>query len=404
MRILLLTQWFSPEPDLKGLAFARCLRDRGHDVEVLTGFPNYPGGRLYSGYRVRPFQREVMDGIRVNRVPLYPSHDRSGIRRIVNYLSFGATAASLGPWVVRRPDVVYVYNLVTLGWAARMLRWFRGAKTVLDVQDLWPESVMSSGMMRNRVLQKVLNRWCRREYLSPNRLVVLSPGFKAHLAQLGVPESKIEVIYNWCDETSIKLTQASDATRAELKFPGRFNIVFAGTMGVMQGLDVVLECAWRLAAEAPDVLFTLIGGGVESQRLRAASAGLPNVQVLPPRPQSEIGEVLAAADVLLVHLKDDPLFRITIPSKIQAYLYVGKPILCGLHGDAADLVRRAKAGACFEPGNAGSLADAVLKLRRLPAQDLAAIGDAGQQFYRDHLALERGVASFEKLFHDVCER
>jgi glycosyltransferase involved in cell wall biosynthesis len=345
-----------------------------------------------------------MDGIRVNRVPLYPSHNRSGVRRIANYLSFGASATCLGPWVVQRPDVVYVYNLVTLGWAARMLRWFRGAKIVLDVQDLWPESVLSSGMMRNRVFQKVLNWWCRREYLSPDRLVVLSPGFKAHLCELGVPESRIDVICNWCDETSIKLVQSSDATRSELKFPGRFNVVFAGTMGVMQALDVVLECAQQLASKAPDVLFTLIGGGIDSQRLREASAALPNVQVLPPRPQSEIGEVLAAADVLLVHLKDDPLFRITIPSKIQAYLYVGKPILCGLRGDAADLVRRAKAGVCFEPSNADSLTEAVMQLRRLPAQDLTAMGDAGQQFYREHLALERGVASFEKLFHDVCGR
>ncbi len=119
MRILLLTQWFDPEPmSFKGLAFARELVKRGHEVEVLTGFPNYPGGKVYPGYRVRPWRREVMDGIRINRVARYPSHDGSGARRALNYASFATTAASLGPLLVRKPDVVYVHHLVTLAPAA----------------------------------------------------------------------------------------------------------------------------------------------------------------------------------------------------------------------------------------------------------------------------------------------
>jgi hypothetical protein len=142
MKILLLTQWFQPEPFFKGLSFAKALKSRGHDVEVLTGFPNYPGGKLYPGYRVRLWQRESVDGIRVNRVALYPSHDRSGLKRMLNYLSFGLSAALIGPLLVQKPDVIYVYNLVTLGPAAYLLRFFYGCPVVYDVQDIWPDSVV----------------------------------------------------------------------------------------------------------------------------------------------------------------------------------------------------------------------------------------------------------------------
>ena len=240
MRVLLLTQWFAPEPEIKGLTFAKALSERGHEVEVLTGFPNYPEGRLYPGYRVRPWQREVMDGIRVNRVALYPSHDRSGLRRICNYLSFGASATVLGPWLVRKPDIVYVYNLVTLGFAARLLRIFRGAKIVLDVQDLWPESVASSGMMRRRAASKsppvdgvglnthtlITSLFCRL-------------GFKENLVARGICETKIDVIYNWCDEKGMVVPDPDARVAQKLGFAGRFNVVFAGSMGVMQALDVV---------------------------------------------------------------------------------------------------------------------------------------------------------------------
>ena len=147
MRILFLTQWFQPEPSIKGLPFAKALRDRGHEVEVLTGFPNYPGGKVYPGYRVRLWQSEIMEGIRVHRVALYPSHDKSALRRMGNYLSFALTSATIGPFLVRRPDVVYVYNLVTLGLTSRLLQLIYGCPVVYDIQDLWPDSVSGSGML-----------------------------------------------------------------------------------------------------------------------------------------------------------------------------------------------------------------------------------------------------------------
>ena len=130
MRILFLTQWFQPEPMLKGLPFARELIRRGHDVEVLTGFPNYPGGKIYEGYRLKLWQREQREGVKITRVALYPSHSTSSAGRIVNYLSFALMTLLMGVWIVRKPDVIYVYNLVTLSRAAAILRWIHGCKIV----------------------------------------------------------------------------------------------------------------------------------------------------------------------------------------------------------------------------------------------------------------------------------
>lgn len=393
----MLSQWFQPEPFFKGLPLAKAFRARGHEVEVLTGFPNYPGGKVYRGYRIAPCCRETIDGVRVNRVALYPSHDRSGTRRIVNYLSFAASAAFLGPLIVRRPHVVYVFNLLTLGIAARVLRQLRGAGIVLDVQDLWPDSVEASGMLRNRMLISVLRSWCLAEYRRPDRIVVLSPGFKHELAARGVSPTKIDVIYNWCDESAIVVPAHNNPQIPADARPDGFTVVFAGTMGVMQGLDVLIDAAMRIREIAPDVSFLMVGGGVEVPRLMNRASGLPNVRFLPAMPMSQIGSVFAVADAMLVHLKDDPLFRITIPSKIQAYMYAGKPILCGLRGEGAELVSRAEAGISFSPGDPDSLVSAVLRLRRLPTEERRRMGERGRAYYQKHLAFDIGVRRLEQV-------
>jgi glycosyltransferase involved in cell wall biosynthesis len=401
VRILLLTQWFDPEPTFKGLTFARALAARGHSVEVLTGFPNYPGGRVYDGYRMRWRQLEILDGIRVVRVPLYPSHDGSVLRRALNYSSFAVSAAVLGTWSVSRPDVAYVYHPPgTIGLPALALRALRGIPFVYDIQDLWPDSVAASGMMSSLRMNRLLDAWCHLVYRGSNQLVVLSPGFKRTLVARGVPEHKVHVIYNWCDESSLVSSIADPTMARELGLAGRFNVVFAGTMGKVQGLDAVLRAAQRLLHQEPKVQFVFVGGGVEVEHLRQTSTtlGLDNVKFLPRRPVIEIGGVLALADVLLVHLKDDPLFRITIPSKTQAYMAVGRPILMAMRGDAADLVREAGCGLCCEPEDPESIATTV---RRLVAMDhcaLAAMGENGRKFYAKRLSLHVGVGHFDGVF------
>lgn len=401
MRILILTQWFDPEPfTFKGLAFARELVKRGHEVEVLTGFPNYPNGELYPGYKVRPWQRETMEGIRVNRVALYPSHDGSGLRRSLNYLSFAATAATLGPLVTRKPDVVYVHNLVTLGFACAILQALKGCPYVLDVQDLWPDSVAESGMLRASLPLKLLNRFSNAVYNRAAHVTTLSPGIRTELIRRGLPGDKVSVVYNWCDEASMRPAPRDATLAAELGLEGRFIVLFAGTMGTVQGLQTVLDAAALIGRSLPNVSFVLIGGGVRRDALEqeARERGLGNVLFLPRRPARDMPAILGLADVLLVHLKDTPLFRITIPSKTQAYLAAGKPIVMAVAGDAADLVTRAGAGLACAAGDASAMADAVAQLYRMPHTERQRMGERGAAFYAAELCMARGVEKFEEVF------
>ncbi|MGH9645557.1 MAG: glycosyltransferase family 4 protein, partial [Bryobacteraceae bacterium] len=173
MKILLLSQFFTPEPFFKALPFAKGLARRGHRVEVLTGFPNYPGGRVYPGYHIRPWQREQMDGIPVTRVALYPSHDQSALRRAVNYASFAMSASLLGPFFAGRPDVVYVYHPpATAGLPACVLKLFKGVPFVYDIQDLWPDTIGTSGMMSSPAVFGAVARWCSFVYRHASHLTV----------------------------------------------------------------------------------------------------------------------------------------------------------------------------------------------------------------------------------------
>jgi colanic acid biosynthesis glycosyl transferase WcaI len=397
VRIMLLTQWFDPEPTLKGMLFARELVSRGHDVTVVTGFPNYPGGKIYPGYSIRPFTREDISGVHVVRVALYPSHDGSAVKRVLNYLSF-ALSASVAVLVVRRPDVAYVYHPpATVGVPGILLKTFRRVPFVYDIQDLWPDTLASTGMIRDgsRAL-RVVDLVLRRIYSNADRIVVLSSGFKTALVKRGVPEEKVEVIPNWADEAQMSVADPSPSRRRELGFDDRCTITFAGNMGAAQDLDTVLNAAELLRGEGR-VRFLLIGAGIDRERLEMETERreLANVWFLPRLPFSEIGEILKASTALLVHLRDDPLFEITIPSKTQAYLMTGRPILMGVRGDAAAMVSEADAGFVFEPGDASSLATAVRRLLSMAPQDLTDMGQRGMDYYYERLALNVGVTRFE---------
>lgn len=406
-RILIVTQWFDPEPTLKGLAFARELQHQGFDVDVVTGFPNYPGGKVYPGYSIKLFQKEEVDGLRIARVPLYPSHGRSGVKRALNYLTFAFSAAVYALFFVRRPSLIYVYHPpLTAAAAANLVGLLRRTPVVCDIQDLWPDTLQATGMLRSERLLAVVSRVCDWVYRRSERLVVLSPGFGKVLVSRGVPPEKISVIMNWCDEASL----ASRRTAPPAAFPvGKFTVLFAGNMGPAQGLVSVLDAAAIVGTEQPAVQFVFLGSGLELSALKATAAKrrLSNVSFLPAVPMAEVASYLQAADVLLVHLRRDPLFEITIPSKTQAYMCAGRPILMAVSGDAAALVKESGCGVTATWDDAKSIACAVLRFWQMPAAEREQIGAAGAAFYRERLSQAAGSARFAALFAEVsaqCDR
>jgi glycosyltransferase involved in cell wall biosynthesis len=404
-RLILLTQWFDPEPTFKGLVFARELYQRGFDVEVVTGFPNYPGGKIYNGYKIRPIQREVVDSIEVTRLPLFPSHDRNAIGRATNYVSFFLSATFYLTFLAKPADILYAYHPpLTAGLAAAVAKIFRRTPTIVDIQDMWPDTLRATGMIGDGLVLRLIGVACGWLYRRVNHIVVLSPGFKRLLEDRGVPENKVSVIYNWADEASILSKKLADP------FPKKrgntFRLLFAGNMGRAQALSNLLAAAEIVGSKNKHIEFYLLGGGLEVDALKnqAADKNLGNVRFLPPVPMSEVGSYLAYADCMLVHLRNDPLFDITIPSKTQAYMAAGKPIIMSASGDAADLVERAGCGLVVAPENPQALAEAVMEMACLPIEAITTMGRNARAFYQRTLSVDNGVSLFESRFRSVGAR
>ena len=405
MKILFIAHYFQPEPNFfVGLPFAKELRDRGHQVQVLTGLPNYPGGKIYDGYKVKLIQREVMDGIEVIRMPLYPSHDRSSLKRILSYMSLSLAQALIGTFAVDKADVAFVsQGPATIGLPAKVIKLFRRIPFVYNIQDLWPDTLSSTGMFDSDLGMKLLHCWCKSVYKSAAKIAVITPGMKRILIERGVPADKIEVIYNWCDDSQIVSGEPSIQLAQDLGMKDKFNILFAGNIGKAQAMDAVLDAAKLIKDDCPNVQFVLMGGGVEAEPLKqkAEQMQIDNVKFLARRPVNEVGPILRLADVLMVHLRNEPLFEITIPSKTQAYMAAARPVLIGVKGDASDLILKANAGLACQPENAKSIADTVRQFAKMPKSQLNKMGENGKNYYYQNLSFGIGVDKYEKIFNSI---
>lgn len=402
MKILLLTQWFDPEPTFKGLAFARELKRQNVEVDVITGFPNYPGGKVYSGYKISLFRREEIEGVTVNRVPLYPNHGPSALKRIFNYVSFFLTSMIYGLFRRQKFDVIYVYHPpLTTVLSAAIISFFRRTPFVVDIQDLWPDTLASTGMLTNKRILKIVNSVCNFVYRRAAKIVVLSPGFKDKLVSRGVPGKKIEVIYNWSDEENLRNHVKSDVVLPK----GKFNVVFAGNLGLAQGLPSIIAAAKILQDDGVNANLILVGSGLAKSNAEkmVSEQELSNVIFVPRVSPAEIGDILQQADALLVHLIKDDLFSITIPSRTQAYLACGRPIIMAVNGDAAELVRNADAGVICESDNPASIAEGVKSLVSLTTEELQTLGDNGSAFYNEKLCIHEGVKKFIAIFDQVVK-
>jgi glycosyltransferase involved in cell wall biosynthesis len=406
MRILLLSQYHSPEPAFKSRMLGAELVRMGHHVTALTGFPNYPGGSLYPGYRQRLWSRENMDGTRVLRIPLYPDHSKSSVRRALNYLSFAASASTLGPIVCGPADVMWVYHPpLTVGIPACVIAALRRIPFVYEVQDMWPETLKTVGMIHSSHILKGLAGMARLIYRRAAAITVHSPGFKRNLIAKGVPEGKIHIIPNWADEEIYRVLPREESLAIEHGLSHKFNVMYLGNLGAAQALDNVLEAAERLRG-LPEIQFVFVGSGVDENRLRIRvnDKGLPNVRFIRRQPESQVPRFLALADVVLVHLKKDPLFEITIPSKTIAYLACGRPVLASVSGDAAEVVQNSGAGLVCNPEDPDALAQTVRRFWQMPSQQLHVMGNAGRCAFINQYARTVLMRRYEELFVQIAEQ
>lgn len=403
MRVVVLSQWYPPEPASIPHAMACGLAKRGHQVLSITGFPNYPFGRIYPGYRQRLWRREEIEGVQVLRLPLYPSHSQSGVFRALNFLSFATSASLLSPVLCGSADMLWAYHPpLTVGIPAWWIGLLRRVPFVYEIQDMWPETLMATSMIRSRAALAALDRLAGFIYARAAAITVISPGFKRNLTGKGVPAHKIHVIPNWADEDLYCPMAPDQALADRYGLAGRFNVVFAGNMGLAQALETVIEAAQRLG-DLPAVQFVFIGDGVDEDRLQqmVAQRQLDNVRFVGRHAKECMPHFFALADVLLVHLKRDPLFEITIPSKTLAYMASGRPILMAVAGDAADVVRDAGAGLVCAPQDPEALADAVRTLYAMSAAERERMGQSGRRAFLKHYTQRVLMDRYEVLFEDI---
>ncbi|MEU4477453.1 glycosyltransferase family 4 protein [Micromonospora sp. NPDC023966] len=410
-RVALVSQWFPPEPTGIPLGIARALRGYGFAVDVLTGVPNYPTGTVHPGYRAHRRTVEDRDGLHVLRSPLYPSHDRSAVRRAANYLSWAASSTLFGRRLLRSADVSLVYGSPITAASAAMaarLRW--GTPYVLMVMDLWPDSVFATGFLADgpgrRLAQNALGRFTDRVYRWADHVTVPSPGLRETVLARGVPAEKVSVVYNWADEKVMQPTEPDREFRARLGLgPRDFVVMYAGNVGAAQRLDVAVEAMEHLR-DLPDVHLVLVGDGVEREALRqrATARRLATVHSVDPIEPHLISATMAAADLQLVSLADEPLFRITLPGKVQAILASGRPALVCAPGDAARIVTGAGAGFAAPPGDPVGLAEVIRQARATPAHLLRAMGDAGRRHYLGHMSEAINAQVLADLLTDAARR
>ncbi len=410
MRIGIFTQWYEPEPGPASLSSvaAGALAQRGHEVHVLTGFPNYPTGRIYTGYRQRARFREQVGGVNILRVPLIPNHNTSAVLRVANYASFGLSAALLGVTALPPFDALWVnYSPVTLALPMWLQQLVRGTPTICDVSDLWPDTVQVSGLNGANRLSgagvRIVGRWCRAMYASSDMVTYISPGVGDILATRGVPRNRLQYLPKPADERIFHTGGIS--LRSSLGI-GEESVVisYAGAMGTAQGLDSLIEAMALI--EDPRLVLLMAGSGTQKERLlrRVAQLGLANVLFLGLLPQEQMTDLMATSDIAYVSLTEHPLSAVTMPSKTQAALASGRALLAAASGDLAHLVRTAHLGFVAQPGNSASIATALLEVLEAGRGSLAKIGIAARRHYMAEFSIDHTTTQLETLLEDVSKR
>lgn len=403
MRVLIVSQYFWPE-NFRINDIAKTLSEKGIEIEVLAGKPNYPRGEIFAGYRAWGCQRETQHGINISRIPLL-ARGSGGWHLALNYLSFVMSGLLFAPWMLRKKrfDVIFVYapSPILQAIPAIFLGWLKRCPLVLWVQDLWPESLSATGHVRNRVVLKLVEQVVRFIYRHTDLLLVQSKAFEEPVRALA---SDRPIVYypNSVDDTFAISAKGELPLVAGLD--EGLSVMFAGNIGTAQAVTVIVEAASLLEKYA-DIHFVVLGEGSrwEWMREEARRRKLNNLHLPGRFPVETMPGFMQKAAVLLVTLADQEIFNATIPSKVQAYLAAGRPILACLNGEGANLITEAGAGLAVPAEDGRALAEAVLQMYRMPLTEREAMGARGRLYYTQHFAHDMLVNRLIGHLRSVCD-
>ena len=374
MKILFLTHYYPPEgnaPASRVSALAKRWVDDGHDVTIITSAPNVPDGKVYDGYKNHWTSRETMDGVNVIRIWTYIAPNKGTIRRILNYVSY-MISAFLHCLFMRKPDVMIATSpQFFCGWAGVLLHWFRRFPFILEIRDIWPESMVAVNAGLPGPILKIIGLMEKIMYKTAKHIVTVGDGYVERLKERGVPESKISVVMNGVDTTLFYPRPKNHDLLQQYNIDGKFICSYIGTIGMACGLHTALEAAEKLKEQKNDsIVFVFVGDGAERENLeqQAKNMRLNNIIFTGRRPKNEIPDWIASSDVNLVHLKKVDLFHSVMPSKIFESAGCGRPVLMGVDGFAKKIVMDAEMGLDIEPENPDSMLNALLQLFHNPEQ------------------------------------
>ncbi len=399
MRILIVTQYFWPENfRINDLALA--LTERGHEVVILTGKPNYPEGKFYNTYSFLSKKVEYWNNIKIYRSPLIPRGKSGGFRLMLNYFSFAFFNTLRGLTVLGDFHKIFVFepSPITVGIPAIIMKWRKRAPIYFWVQDLWPHSVIAAGGMNNKLILGLLNRLTKWIYKKSDKILVQSKAFEEIIESQGVQKEKI-VYYPNSVEGIFGVT--TPKTEIMQKLPQGFKIMFAGNIGESQDFETIIEAARLVRLQNQDIKWIILGDGRKYNyvSMKIKELGLENsVFLLGSFPLEAMPDFYAAADCLLVSLKRNYIFSLTIPSKIQSYLACGKPILASLDGEGGRIISEAKAGLVAGSENPTLLATKVLELYSLSRAELDQMGKNSRIYFEKNFEREFLVSRLEQIF------
>jgi glycosyltransferase involved in cell wall biosynthesis len=366
LHILFLTHYFPPEvnaPASRTHENAKRWVRAGHRVTVITCAPNHPKGIVYPGYRNALREWEEIDGIRVLRVKTFLSPNKGFGRRTLNYISYMISAITFCSLVKDVDVVVSTSPQFFCGMAGYFVSRLKGKPWVLEIRDLWPESIIAVGAISNRKVIGILEGLETFMYRNAARIVSVTDSFKAHIVRRGIPPERVSVIKNGADLERYSPLPKDNRVREELGLNGKFVASYVGTHGMAHALGTVFRAAENLK-DSPQFVFLLVGDGAERDTLvkTQESLGLKNVIMLPQQEKSRMPEIIAASDVNLVLLKKADLFKTVIPSKIFEAMAMERPIILGVEGESKEIIEEGDCGICIEPENAQELAKALVTL------------------------------------------
>jgi glycosyltransferase involved in cell wall biosynthesis len=408
MRVTFLCQYFPPEmgaPAARTFEHARYWVENGHEVTVITGFPNHPTGVIHPAYENAWVKREKIEGIELLRTRVYLTPNRGFTRRILNFLSYFISSLCFGAVMTKRPDVVVGTSpQFFCALAAYLLSRLKGVPFVFEVRDIWPESAIELGVLKNRWVIRVLEAVELFLYRRADLIIPVAESTKPYLIGKGIAPEKIKVVPNGIDARYLALPSKSpELTRAELGLQGKFVISYIGTHGLSHALATVLQAADKLRDDSR-YHFLFIGEGAVKERLKrqAAELKLNNVTFKDAQPRERLLSFYRASDLCLVPLRRLPLFQKVLPSKLFELMGNGCPIICSVEGEAAALVKRAKAGLCIEPESVEALLAAIRQLDADP-QLRQQLSENGKQFVTTYYLRSMLAENYLKALAEVLQ-